>query len=143
MACSGLVILVLNATQAEAKRLVLNCQITKGASAERSPKILIDEDAGIVVYNFNESGFTIIARSQGCPGCYTNLDMKITMKNEKVLMAANDPKDEKELIATAFVMTKHDGKFVHSFVATSPLPDGNFLAVGHTLWGTCAKSPFD
>src|SRR5258708_4316902 len=115
---------VMNVTDADAKQLILNCQITKGVSPDRSPKILIDEEAGTVVYNFNEKlGVGLIMLHEGCKGCYVNLSLKITTKNEKVLVA-NDP-------ASVFVMTKHDGKFVHSFVAPFPLPDGDFLAFGN------------
>lgn len=136
-ACAALAILVTSVTDAETKQLVLNCQITEGGSERYlSTKILIDEDAGIVVYNYNEkTGTKLATPSEDCKGCYVDLTMKITMKNEKALLA-NDT-------TSAFVMTKRDGKFVHSFVSLLPLPDGNFLAFGNTLWGTCAKSPFD
>jgi hypothetical protein len=133
----AILILVISATNAEAKQLVLTCQITQGASEPyRSAKILIDEDAGIVVYDFNEKfGVKLKLESKDCNGCYADLSMKITMKNEKVLVANNT--------TSAFVMTKHDGKFVHSFVTPLPLPDGNYAALGNTLWGACAKSPFN
>ena len=97
---------------------------------------MIDEDVGIVVFDFSEKvGFKVPAESDGCKGCYLDLAMKITLKNEKLLLA-ND-------IQSAFAMTKHDGKFVRSSVTPVPLPDGNYAVLGNTLWGTCAKSPFN
>jgi hypothetical protein len=128
---------VMNVSDADAKQLVLNCQITEGVSEPyRSPKILIDEDEGIVVYNFREKlGVKLTVQREDCKDCYVDLSMKITIKNEKVLVANSD--------TSVFVMTKHDGKFVHSFVTPFPLPDGNYTALGNTLLGTCAKTPFN
>jgi hypothetical protein len=74
-------------------------------------------------------------QSEDCKGCYADLSMKITIKNEKVLVA-NDT-------MSAFVMTKHDGKFVRSNVMPFPLPNGDYAALGNTLWGSCARSPFN
>src|SRR5258706_389952 len=85
-ACAGLVIFVMNVPGADAKQLVLNCQITEGVPEPyRSRKIMIDEDAGIVVFGFNEKvGVKVAVQSEDCKGCYMDLSMKITMKNEKV-----------------------------------------------------------
>jgi hypothetical protein len=127
----------MNVTYADAKQLVLNCQITAGVPEPyRSRKIMIDEDAGIVVFDFNEKvGVKLLMESENCKGCYADLSMKITLKNEKLLLANNN--------YSAFAMTKHDGKFVKSSVMPVPLPNGDFAVLGDTLWGTCSKGPFN
>jgi len=130
---------VINVPVADAKQLILNCQITEGVPEpyrSRKIKILIDEDAGIVVYDFNEKvGFKVAVQSEDCKGCYIDLSMKITLRNEKVLLANST--------TSAFVMTKHDGKFVRSDVTPLPLPNGDYAALGNTIWGPCTKSPFN
>ncbi len=118
---------------AQAKPNVLNCEIKEGAPKEyRSLQIMIDEAAGIVIYHFQLVG-TDPKRQVG-PDQYVDLSMKITMKNDKMIMANDE--------SGAFVMTKHDGKFVKASVMLVPLPNGNFAALGNTHWGTCVKSPF-
>jgi hypothetical protein len=83
---AGLIALTsaLNIIAADAKQLILSCQITDGVSdPHRSRNIMVDEDAGIVVFDFNEKvGFKVPSESDGCKGCYLDLSMKITLKNE-------------------------------------------------------------
>jgi hypothetical protein len=114
-------------TLSVAAPLVLHCKITEGAQIP-SVTILVDEAESIVVYGG--------ARSQigGSSGALIDLSMKITLRDDRVIVA-NDTRG-------AIVITKHDGKFVHSFVTAIPLPNGNYGMLGNTIWGECTKSPF-
>ena len=136
---------VVPAANAEAKQIVLNCEIEEGASqGQLSTQIMIDEDDGIVIYHFQyHKGSGPLRKLQlesplpeGVPReKIIDVSMKITMNNDNFIMA-NDH-------SGAFVITKHDGRFVYSFVTPVPTKDGNWFAFGNTHWGTCVKSPFD
>lgn len=117
------------------QEIVLDCKIEEGApQGFDSTQIMIDEYRGIVVYHFGGNLNPIVISSAGGIKNYIDLSMKININDDKFLVASDDN--------GAIVITKHDGKFVNSFVSPVPLPDGNWFAFGNTLWGTCAKNPF-
>jgi len=136
---------VLQAGKAEAKRIVLNCDIEEGLAQLDSTQIMIDEDKGIVIYHFQYlkgPGPLQKFRIEGpLPEGVTSRDMlidqsmKITI-NTKNMIQANDA-------SHVFIITKHDGRFVYAFVTPIPTKDGNWFAFSNTLRGTCTKSPFD
>jgi hypothetical protein len=135
------VILVPGVAEAEIAtgQVVLNCEIEEGAPEDyRATKIMIDETNGFVIYHFqhhNSSDPTrTIELEDGNKG-EVDFSMKITINNSRFIMADD--------MNGAFIITKHDGRFVHAFVNSIPLNDGNFVAFGNVHWGTCAKSPFD
>jgi len=117
------------------REIVLNCEIEEGGPQQyRSIQIMIDEHRGIVIYNFHlpaMNDFNPVRRSG--PG-YIDLSMKITMNDEKLIMANDD--------SGAFVMRKHDGRFVKAFVTPVPTKDGSWFALGNTHSGKCVKNPF-
>src|SRR5207249_657060 len=98
----------------------------------RSKQVMIDEDKKIIIYDFQLIGSN--PRRQVGPDEYVDISMKITLNNKQLIMA-ND-------ISGAFLMTKHDGRFVKAYVTPVPTHDGNFAALGNTHWGTCIRSPF-
>lgn len=127
-------IIVAATAHAEAGRIVLNCMIEEGApEAYRSIQIMIDEDQGIVIYNYQLIGHDHKREIQ--KDTFIDISMKISI-NDSNFILANDS-------SGAFVITKHDGRFVHSFVMPIPTKDGNWVAFGNTHWGMCSKSPFD
>lgn len=137
--------IVVPAANAEAKQIVLNCEIESGASERyRSTQIMIDEDAGFVIYNFQYHKGSGPLRKfrmegpllEGEPREITlDVSMKITVSNDWFILA-NDNNG-------AFVITKHDGRFAHSFVTPLSTNDGIWITFGNTHLGTCGRSPFD
>ena len=139
--------IVVPAANAEAKQIVLNCEIESGAPERyRSTQIMIDEDAGFVIYNFQHHKGSGPLRKFRVEGpllegepreIIIDVSMKITESNDWYMLA-NDDKG-------AFVITKHDGRFAYSFVIAFPTNDdaGIWIPFGNTHLGTCAKSPFD
>ncbi len=137
---------VLQVGKAEAKRMVLNCDIEEGSPQPHdSTQIMIDEDEEIVIYHFQfftGRGSLQNFRVEGpLPEGVTSRDMlidrsmKITI-NTKNVIQANDA-------SGALIITKHDGRFVYAFVTPILTKDGNWVPFGNTLRGTCTKSPFD
>ncbi|WP_316978870.1 hypothetical protein [Shumkonia mesophila] len=125
---------VASTAYADAKRIVLNCTIEEGApQAYRSIQIMIDENIGIVIYNYQLVGDNYNREIN--KDTFIDLSMKISINDSKFMLANNS--------SGAFVITKHDGRFVHAFVTPIPAKDGNWVAFGNTHWGTCARSPFD
>ena len=146
LAWAATLVVVLPVGKAEAKRIVLNCDIEEGSSQPYdSTQIMIDEDKGIVIYHFQfltGPGPLQKFRVEGpLPEGVTSRDMfidrsmKITI-NTKNMIQVNDA-------SGALIITKHDGRFVHAFVTPIPTKDGNWVAFGNNHWGTFAKSPFD
>ena len=133
---------VLQADKAEAKRIILNCEIEGGYG---STQIMIDEKEGIVIYHFQYlTGPGPLQKFQykgPLPKGVTSKDefidvsMKITINTENFILANDE--------SSAFIITKHDGRFVKAFVTPVPMGDGEWFAFGNTHEGTCVKSPFD
>ena len=131
----GALAVVAQPVRAEAKPIVLNCNIEE--SGYKDTQITIDEDAGTVIYNSHLTGPDPIVEFQSEDGTKTKIDvsMKITINTEKFIMA-NDQ-------SGAFVLTKHDVRFAHAWVLPFKGPDGSYFAFANNLSGTCVKSPFD
>jgi hypothetical protein len=132
MAVGTAILALLPAVHADAKQTVLSCKIEEGSSAKYdSTQIMIDEEERQVIYHFQLVGADPI-RKLG-EGSFVDLSMKITINNDKIVMA-NDA-------SHVFVMTKHDAKFVHAFVMPIPTPDGNFAAFWKHSLGNVHQEP--
>jgi len=119
-------------TVAEAKPLILNCEILEGAS-ERSTQIMIDEENRIAVYNYQLVGPNW-RKPVGTEGNYIDLSMKITSNNSKFIQANDN--------SGALLMTKSDAKFVKVWVAPILLNNGDIFAFSQTHEGKCTQNPF-
>ena len=128
--------MVVFTANAEAKQIVLNCEIEGGY---QTTQIMIDDDKGIVIYHFqyhNSSDSLRKFQSKDGKEIIVDMSMKITLNNDNFIMANND--------SGLFLITKHDGRFVHPFVL--PLPQtssSGYSAFDNTHRGKCSKGPFD
>jgi hypothetical protein len=119
---------------AEAKPLILNCEILEGASeGHRSTQIMIDEENRIAVYNYQLVGPNW-RKPVGAEGNYIDLSMKITSNNSKFIQANDN--------SGALLMTKSDAKFVKAWVIPVPLNNGDVFAFSQTHEGKCTQNPF-
>jgi len=151
LACA--VVIFVQPVSADPKQMVLNCKIEHPAP-ERLTQIMIDEDAKIVIYDYQKfkampnfkDKFYFKGKDQPRPVIELKLDdgqtvygdpsMTITT-NDKQHIAANNSSD-------TILITKHDGRFARSYVVLLPAKSGkDMFPAGDTHLGTCSRSPFD
>jgi hypothetical protein len=115
---------------------VLNCKIEEGApKGSDTTQIMIDEEKGVVIYHYQWIGPDHIRTIQrDGQTLYIDTSMKITIKDARFIKANDE--------SGAFVITKHDGRFVHAFVTPVPLPAGEFFAFGNVHSGVCSLNPW-
>jgi hypothetical protein len=115
----------------DAKPIVLNCEIHEGAAeGYRSVQIMVDEENGIVIYNYERIGPEYKRKTEKG---YIDLSMKISFSDDKQI-SANDN-------SGAFIMTKQDAKFAKAWVIGVPL-NGSVFPWGNVHLGSCVKNPF-
>jgi hypothetical protein len=132
-----LAVAALIATAAQGAPLVLSCKVESGAGSPDAPmQIMIDEEKGIVIYNYQWVGPNP-KKQVNVDGRHGTIDqsMKVTANNSKFLVASS--------FNGTFVITKEDARFAYAYAMPFPSNAGNWIALGNTHMGSCVKSPFN
>ncbi len=85
-------------------------------------KILIDEQNGVVVYNYQYK-YSV------------DFPLHITLNNDDMIIANDN--------STVILITKNDANFAVGWITPFPKSDGTFGVFSNALNGRCSVSPFD
>lgn len=118
------------------RELVLACEIKEGSiPGYKSIQIMVDEQRGIVIYNFQMPASNDLNPIRKINENYIDMSMKIVSTSDNIITATD--------LNGILAINKRDGKFVHSYVTSIPTKNGSLVSVPNTHSGTCAKSPFN